>query len=196
MKFIQVRKSIIMKRVLSSKKSMDKGIEANFNTLSHCKKLIAIILFILLIILLIPVKVLLASNYKTGEHLKSWPIKTGEEFDIEYTHSVQLTPVIEIYTVDNKENIILKEGYFFSYGAGLPATTPYDFEITEDGFRVYNINQIMDNLIYRTGAVKANHKLTIRGKTYLFLNFSAPREGVKFTVENISLLSYLLEGVK
>jgi len=143
-----------------------------------------------------PMRVLLASNYKTGEYLKSWPIKQGEEFDVEYTHSVQLTPVIEVYAINEIDNIVLKESYFYSYGAGLPATTPYEFEITEKGFRIYNINQIMNNLVYRTGAVKANHKINIRNKTELFLDFSEPREGIKFTVQKISLLSYLMKEVK
>jgi len=186
-----------MKKVLSSKKSMDRGIGGVSNTLFRYKKILSIILlFILLSIFLMPIRVLLASNYKSGEYLKSWPIKKGEEFDIEYTHSVQLTPVIEIYFIDEIDNIVLKESYFHSYGAGLPSTTPYEFEITERGFRIYDINQIMENLIYRTGAVRANHKINMRNKTYLFLDFSAPREGVKFTIEKISLLSYLAKEVK
>lgn len=140
---------------------------------------------------LTPIRVLLASDYKTGEYLKSWPIGKGEKFDIEYTHSVQLTPVIEIYTVDEEDNILLEESYFYSYGAGLPSTTPYDFEITQGGFRIYNINEIMEDLVYRTGAVRAQHRINIGEKTYPFLDFSTPRTGVRFTVKKLSLLSYL-----
>jgi len=186
-----------MKKVLSSKKLMDRGIGVISNTLFHYKKIIAIILlFISLGMFLMPIRVLLASNYQTGEYLKIWPVKKGQEFDIEYTHSVQLTPVIEIYFVDRIDNIVLKESYFHSYGAGLPSTTPYEFEITEKGFRIYEINLIMEDLVYRTGAVRANHKINIGNEAYLFLDFSKPREGVKFTVENISLLSYIAKEVK
>lgn len=186
-----------MKKVLSSRKPRGIGIGDISNTLIYYKiQLVIILLFILLGILLIPFRVLLASDYRTGEYLMSWPIKKGEEFYIEYTHSVQLTPVIEVYFVDESNNIILKESYFSSYGAGLPSTTPYKFEITTRGFRIYDINQLMQDLVYRTGAERANHKINIRNKVYPFLDFSAPREGVKFTVEKFSLLSYLAKEVK
>lgn len=154
-----------------------------------------IIFMIILIILLLPIYTLKASNYKTQEYLKSWWVKKGDRFYIEYTHSIQLTPVIEIYYIDENGRIILEESYFHSYGAGLPSDTPYKFEITEDGFRIYDINEEMSNLIYRTGAVRANHEITIGGKTYPFLGFSKPREGVKFEVKKLSLLQYIAKEV-
>lgn len=192
MRFILDHKDTMMKRVLSSIKSGKQGIGLLANTLFHYKnKLLIILSFALLLLLFVQIEVLVASDYKTYDHLKSWPIKKGEEFAIEYTHSVQLTPVVEVYFIDKNYNIVLKESYFHSYGAGLPATTPYKFEITDRGFRIYDINQIMDDLVYRTGAVKANHKINIKDKTDLFLDFSKPREGVKFSIEKISLLLYL-----
>lgn len=182
----------MMKKVLSKLYSTVKGIGVKFNALTIYFKIILIFLFCLLLLLyFVPIKVLLATDFKTNDYIKSWKIKDGESFTVEYIHSVQLTPVSEIYTID-KNNIILSESYFQSYGAGLPSTTPYKFEITEDGFRIYEINEIMEYLIYRTGAERANHRLILRDKEYTFLEFTKPRMGVEFNIQNISIIRYIV----
>jgi hypothetical protein len=184
-----------MRRVLNKVESNREGIE-QLNTFPSIKTIILCLLVIIFLLGSIPIQVLVASDFKTDEYLKSWRISHGEEFSVIYTHSVQLTPVSEIYLI-NKDEIILKETYFHSYGAGLPSTTKYKFEITEDGFRIYDINEIMNNLIYRTGAVRANHKLLLGGKEYKFLDFSKPREGVRLESRNISTFKYIIkEGLK
>lgn len=180
----------MMKKALSKIYLTVKGIGLKFNALPVYFKTILIIA-ICFLLYLIPIKVLLATDFKTKDYIKSWKIKDGESFIVEYIHSVQLTPVSEIYTI-GKDNIILQESYFQSYGAGLPSTTPYKFEITEEGFRIYDINEVMEYLIYRTGAVRANHKLIFRDKEYTFLEFTEPRVGVEFNIKNISIIRYIV----
>lgn len=181
----------MMKKESSNKKELGKGAEDNFSTFPNYIVILIIIFIVIGIVLLMPTKILLAQDYKTGEYLKSWKVKNGESFTIEYIHSVQLTPVTETYSIDDN-NIILRETGFNSYGAGLPATTPYKFEITGTGFRIYDINEIMDYLVYRTGAERANHKLIYRNKHYEFLSFSKPRTGVQFKIKDIKIFSYII----
>ncbi len=153
----------------SSKISLiGKGIEGIFSTFPpNYFRIFIIIIVLIAILFLLPVKVLIASNYKTDEYIKSWKVRDGDSFTVEYTHSVQLTTVTETYIIDG-ENIILLESYFHSLGgAGLPATTPYKFEITEKGFRIYDINENMEYLVYRTGAERANHKLILKKIKYI-----------------------------
>lgn len=176
----------MMKKVLS-KRISGKGIES-INTFLIL--FISIFLVILTIILLFPVKVLLSYEYYSGEYLKSWMVKDDEMFTVHYTHSVELCPVSETYYIDN-EDIILSETYFESYGAGLPANTEHSFEMTESGFRIYNIDEKMDNLIYRTGAEGTDPKIRIRNKDYRFLDFSKPRDAVGFKIKRIFLINYL-----
>lgn len=168
-----------------------KGIES-FNTFPIFLKIIIPMVLILIILLLIPLKTLVAENYNDNEYLKSWRINNG--FTISYTHSVELTEVLETYSIEG-ENIVLKETYFHSYGAGLPATTPYDFEMTPEGFRIFNIDEIMETLIYRTGAIRANHKLIIGDNEYEFLDFSQGQTAVHFQIENMSFLEYFTKEV-
>lgn len=154
---------------------------------------IVVVLLIFIIFLLIsfhPVQVLYARDMQTKDLLKTWLISKEMSFSVKYIHSVERTPVWETYSL-NQDEIILEETIFQSFGAGLPATSPYDFDIVEEGFRLYNINQKMTNLVYRTGAVRANHELLIGDKSYPFLEFSEPREGVKFETQNMAYISYL-----
>ncbi len=185
----------MMKKVLSKNY---KGTEATGIITRTCPRFIKVGAFLLLFFLLtiiFPVRVLQASNYKSGEYLKAWLIKRGDIFEVEYVHSVQLTPVSEIYFIDDDYNIILEESYFNSYGAGLPATTPYQFEIRENRFRIYNIKEIMGDLVYRTGAVRADHHIKINNKSYSFLTFSKSGQGVKFIVKKSSLFKHLVKEV-
>lgn len=179
----------MMKKVSSNNK-LGKGTGGFFSAFPNYI-LVLIIIIVIAIIALIPTKVLLACDYKTGEYYKSWRIKDGDSFTVEYTHSVQLTPVTETYNIDGY-NIILKETTFKSYGAGLPATTPYKFEITSNGFRIYDIDEEMDYLVYRTGAERANHKLIYNNKDYDLLSFSKPRSGVQFKIIKTKIFSHIL----
>ena len=186
----------MMSKELNKISLIGKGIEGNFSTFPNYLKSLIIGFICILLISLFPVRVLMASDYKTEEYIKSWRVKNGESFTIEYTHSVLLTTVTEEYLIED-ENIILVESYFHSLGAGLPATTPYKFEIRDDKFRIYDINENMDYLVYRTGAERANHKLKLEDRVYNFLDFSRPRTGIRLRIDKVSLLSYLIkEGFK
>lgn len=116
------------------------------------------------------------------------------EFTVAYTHSVERTEVREIYRTQ-KNDIYLEETFFSSYGAGLPATTPYSFEMTDEGFRIYDIHLLMDPLVYRTGAVRAHHRLLLGSRETAFLDFSLPTEALAFTVRTEPLFYYLIKEV-
>lgn len=174
-----------------SRKKIDKGIESRFNTLSILKLLIIGITLVIFLSIL-PIEILLAVDYKTGEYIKSWRIADKDTFIVEHTHSVQLTTVSEKYIVEG-QNIILIEAIFQSFGAGLPATTPYKFEITEEGFRIYEINQKMEYLVYRAGTERANHRLVLDDIQYYFLDFTEPTTGVRFVIDKTPYLYFIIK---
>lgn len=190
---IRVHKDIMMSRELTKNEFYAKGIE-KVNTLSRLKRVLFISFIIIFIFLVLPIKVLKATNFESGNYLKSWIISGQNKFSVIYTHSVELTPVIETYSVDKKQ-IILEETIFKSYGAGLPSSTPYRFEIISDGFRIYDINLVIEDLVYRTGAVRANHILKIGNDEYPFSRFSKSGEGVKFKIDRVILIDYIIREV-
>lgn len=116
-----------------------------------------------------------------------------EDFSIIYTHSVERTDVRENYRIEAGK-IILTETYFSSYGAGLPATTKDDFEITEDGFHIYNIDREFEEVIYRSGKKLANHRLLIGEKEYRLSDFNRPGQLIRFTVEKLPRWKTYLGG--
>jgi len=153
-----------------------------------------LMILILLAVLLLPVKLLAASNHGSDQLLRLWLIPGDDQFSVSYTHSVELTEVVEIYRIEHTQ-IYLQETIFSSYGAGLPATTDYPFEVTDQGFRIYDMNQLVDPLVYRTGAVRADHQLILEDKQMAFLDFSQPAEGVRFEIKRLPLLYYLYKEV-
>ncbi len=152
-----------------------------------------ILTLIILVFILFPVKTLVAVDNDSGDVLGVWRIKEGSSVSIRYTHSVERTDVTEKYIIRNN-NLVLMEEHFSSFGAGLPADNTYPFKITEDGFVIYDINKTIYDLIYRTGAVRANHILIIDNKEINFTEFSVPRQAVLFGIKNTILLKYLLRG--
>lgn len=181
-----------MKKGSNKNNLVDKGIEASFNTLSHYNIIFFVLILLMLAISLWPIKVLVATNFKTGEYLKSWKVRNGEIFGIEYIHSVERSSVIENFLIDGGR-IILQDTYFQSYGAGLPFDTPYKSEITEKGLRVYDIDLEIEKLVYRTSGQGNNHRIILRDRDYMFLDFSTHRTGVKFDTRYMINLSYLIK---
>ena len=94
------------------------------NTRLLMKKVPIFVIIIITLICFIPIQRLFLIENKSGKILKSFPIKNGEEFTVYFIHSVERTPWYEIYYVNNDNEIYLKETRFYSYGAGLPSTTP------------------------------------------------------------------------
>lgn len=148
---------------------------------------------ILLIIFLYPIKALTAVDYETGELIGLWRVKDGSSISIRYTHSVERTDVTERYIIRDN-SLVLMEEHFSSFGAGLPADNTYPFKVTEDGFLIYDINKTISELIYRTGAIRANHVLIVNNSEISFTEFSVPRQAVLFGIENTFLFKYLIRG--
>lgn len=116
-----------------------------------------------------------------------------KSFSVIYTHSVERTEVVENYRLDQGK-LILTDTWFSSYGAGLPATTEYDFEITEDGFHIYNINKIFEEVIYRSGKKLANHRLLIGDLEYKLEDFNSPGQVIIFSVIKLPRWKIYLGG--
>lgn len=79
----------------------------------------------------------------------------GQTFCFMYIHSVQKTPVFEIYTVDAKGRVMLLETRVKSAGYGLPAPRPGDDYRIKDGYlEVRQMNRLVDKLLIRVNFVR------------------------------------------
>lgn len=159
------------------------------------KKLFFPILFIIIaffILSFVKIDAIIIKDYFNGDLLKIEHLKDKERFGIVYTHSVERSQTSEWYEARDGKLILMEQRYR-DQGAGLPVNLIYKFKYAEDGsFCLYDMNVPFETVVYRTGAVIANHKLVINGKTTPFLDFSEPREALEFSTEHISLLQYAL----
>lgn len=138
------------------------------------------------------------SPMHNGETVLFFPLVEGEEFMISYTHSVDLLPVREIYTITG-ENIYLKETHFHNFGAGLGLLEGRGNYLEEDGLlKVVEINEKIDPFILRTGII-ADHHLCYRDRIFALNECFGAYNRLVFTAgrkQGLPLLKELLHCCK
>ncbi len=98
----------------------------------------------------------------TGEEILTVPVAEGTTVTIAYTHSVERTPVADIYTVKN-DALVMQQMEFRSFGAGLPSTV----SVTQHGDKyVYQPPERAYNPLRITTGPIADHDLLIGDDRY------------------------------
>ena len=98
-----------------------------------------------------------------GETLLSVPVEENATVTVAYTHSVEKTPVRDVYAVRDG-GLVMTRMEFRSFGAGLPSTV--DVERGDDGSFVYRPpNRRTEELVVATSPI-ADHDLVVDGRRY------------------------------
>jgi len=126
---------------------------------------------------------LLLKDGDTGRLLAVFPIENGGEFSVRFVHSVNKTPVTDVYQVRGRGIFVLRTVYY-SFGAGVQSeiqdgqTLAYgeDGSMTVDGF-----NRRMDKLSYIVGTV-SDHVLEIGGRSVSLRELCGRNTTIRFTV--------------
>lgn len=146
-----------------------------------------LLLYLLILNLMLqwPVFYMQASDYREGSVLYRHPIRLNENIQIMYHHSVEKTPVIELYQVMPDQRLLLTGQIYESYGAGLPTQTEGLYEVEEGVFKITGINMIFESLLYRTEpeTSEINFKLIIKEKEIPFHFFSKERTLVELKIK-------------
>jgi len=127
-------------------------------------KYIALVVFfiaiiIIIILFFIPVYTLELRPFSDDELIFKQKVQPGDEFILKYTHSVALTPVWEIFIINEDYQIVLIETDFLDHGSGLPYTTfENEIFVEEEGrFKIKNMHRIIPTpFYYRIGAIREN----------------------------------------
>ncbi|MDJ1430891.1 DUF1850 domain-containing protein [Halostagnicola sp. A-GB9-2] len=108
-----------------------------------------------------PSNALVVTDADSGEEILEVPVEDGTEVTLSYTHSVEKTPVRDVYVVDDP---VLRADrmVFHSHGAGLPSSS--DIERTGEGF-VVRSNESYEALSVVPGSI-AGHELVIDGERH------------------------------
>ncbi|MDQ2051850.1 DUF1850 domain-containing protein [Natronolimnohabitans sp. A-GB9] len=106
-------------------------------------------------------RTLVVADADTGERLLEEPVDDGTDVTLSYTHSVERTPVEDVYVVDGT-TLRMERMVFHSHGAGLP--TDDRIERTDEGF-VYPVNDTYEEVIVAPGSI-AGHELVVDGERH------------------------------
>ncbi|MFU8867720.1 DUF1850 domain-containing protein [Natronococcus sp.] len=104
-------------------------------------------------------RTLVVADAATEERLLEIPVDDGEEVTLAYTHSVERTPVEDVYAVDGDELRAVKS-VFHSFGAGLPT----DVTRTDEGYVAEGSGR-HDELYVVPGSI-AGHELVVGDDRY------------------------------
>ncbi|WP_049969182.1 DUF1850 domain-containing protein [Haladaptatus cibarius] len=123
-------------------------------------------------------KVLVVADVETGEPILVTPVENGTQVALAYTHSVEKTPVRDVYVVDGAE-LEMTEMRFQSYGAGLPANANVT---SESGWFVFDPPGRYAQISVAPGDV-ANHELRVGDEQYDLAALSGGESVKLFVIE-------------
>ena len=110
---------------------------------------------ILLISLTFSGTYLVLEDDETGEIYNKSPVKDLDEFEITFTHSVNKSPVTDIYQIRSGD-IYLTGNIYYNFGAGVP-TEIYDGQSLTYGENgemiISDMDTLMPHLVYVIGTV-------------------------------------------
>ena len=116
-------------------------------------------------------KELIIYNYKSGEELARYPISDNDHFYIKFTHSVNMSPVIDYYRFDNDNNTYVYKTIYYNYGAGVETELENNESLSygDDGSMIIsNIDKKIEPLTYYLSNIY-DHKLSINDKDEISL---------------------------
>ena len=108
----------------------------------------------------------------------------GERFSIGFTHSINLSPVIDVYQIEDGD-IYVEETVYYHFGAGVQTQLNDGETLTygEDGSMIIgNIHQKRNNVGYIVGTVY-DHILTVGGQQISLRGLCGRNAPVRFNYE-------------
>lgn len=128
---------------------------------------------------------LVLSDKSTGRVYGKYCISDGENFSVTFVHSVNKTPVTDVYEIRNGE-IWLTGTVYYSFGAGVPDVIDDKqiLTIRDDGAMVITgMDRNLDGVVYAVGTV-SDHILEIGENEVSLRNLCGRNSKVLFEIRN------------
>lgn len=116
-------------------------------------------------------KKLILYNNESGSKIASFPIGVNDYFYVKFTHSVNMSPVIDYYKFNKDNEIYVYKTVYYNFGAGVETELEGDETMTygDDGSMIIdNIDKKIDPLEYYLSSIY-DHKLSINGQEEISL---------------------------
>ena len=127
---------------------------------------------------------LILRNGDSGDIIKAFPVRDGDEFSITFVHSVNNSPVTDVYKIQNNSIYVVRTIYY-SFGAGVQTELEegQTLEYGEDGSMIISgFNQRRDNLSYIVGTV-SDHILVVNDESISLRELCGRNTTVRFSCE-------------
>lgn len=134
--------------------------------------------------LLFPHRYLVLRDRDTGRRYARYLLREGEEFRVEFKHSVNLSPVIDVYRIEDGE-IYVEKTIYYHFGAGVQTqlNEGETLSYADDGAMIVgNIHQKRSGMTYIVGTVY-DHVLTAGGRRISLSSLCGRNAPVRFTYE-------------
>ena len=127
-----------------------------------------------------------------GKLLLAWPIRVGEMVELSYTHSVNLSPVIDVIEWTGRE-FVVRKSVFKTFGAGIPM--PSDGIGTElisvnGHYELVGIDKPMQSIPVMTQTVP-NHRIVLKRREASLLKLAGSGKVVEIEVTRMSVVTRL-----
>jgi len=135
----------------------------------HIKPFYLLSAALLVVLCFIPLfKGIIITDYKTGRLLYYHSAGADDRFSILYIHSVNKSPVEDVFLILKTGDIILEKTIFSSFGAGVPSSVNDggQLQLYRDRIEVTGINRRIDRFLLFVG-VTAEHMFRIKNNEIL-----------------------------
>jgi hypothetical protein len=140
-----------------------------------------------------PYKQVIAFTYEDQAQLLAYlSLEKDKTFQIQYTHSIHLSDVIETYRISDEE-IIQTELAYEEFAVGMPSNAEGDevFEEIAGTYYIKNMNRSFPFFDLRIGQVRANHRLIYQNNTFTLSHYLKPGIWVRISPKKITLWQQL-----
>ncbi|PPA72299.1 DUF1850 domain-containing protein [Jeotgalibacillus proteolyticus] len=158
----------------------------------------AILVFLSVFFIFLPVKKSLTfQDFHSQEVLAYLPVGEDQIFQLEYTHSIHRSTVIDTYIILSGNRIQQTSLQFEDMAIGMPSNALLKGErfVEKDGkYFIMDMNRVFPSINLSTSQVVISHKINTHGKQYELHKFIEPGTLIKIEVKHLTLLR-LLKGV-
>lgn len=155
--------------------------------------------FILILIIIVAVAIIFMPSYTalviSSEDAKlTLALDDGEDFGIQYMHSVNKSPVID--TVERAgDTLIIRSSLYQTYGAGIPILSDEvgsTYTETDEGFLLTGIDTVMDEINLITGTY-SDHHLLYREQELILKEYFGEQTLISIKIAKVSLYELYIQ---